>query len=216
MGVRSVIDLGCGPGQFLDRLVKTPAFTRVAGTDVSTRSLQYAARRLRLERMSERQAERVQLFQSALTYEDERLAGFDAAVLMEVVEHVDPPRLEALERVVFGAARPGAVIVTTPNSEYNVLYEGLVGMRHPDHRFEWESNTRALRRKVAAVLSKARVLYPNFLYEGREDPILDAFDLPGAIPVSILYDERGEEIRRWEGRLSLDEVDKALPQTLSP
>ena len=136
LGVRSVIDLGCGPGQFLDRLVKTPAFTRVAGTDVSTRSLQYAARRLRLERMSERQAERVQLFQSALTYEDERLAGFDAAVLMEVVEHVDPARLEALERVVFGAARPGAVIVTTPNSEYNVLYEGLVGMRHPDHRFE--------------------------------------------------------------------------------
>ncbi|HEX6878717.1 MAG TPA: 3' terminal RNA ribose 2'-O-methyltransferase Hen1 [Nocardioidaceae bacterium] len=135
---RSVIDLGCGPGQFLDRLVKTPAFTRIAGCDVSTRSLQYAARRLRVERMSERQAERFELFQSALTYEDERFAGFDAAVLMEVVEHVDPPRLEALERVVFGAAKPGAVIVTTPNSEYNPLYEGLVGMRHPDHRFEWD------------------------------------------------------------------------------
>lgn len=137
LGARSVIDLGCGPGQFLDRLVKTPAFTRIAGSDVSTRSLQYAARRLRVERMTERQAERVDLFQSALTYEDERFAGFDAAVLMEVVEHVDAPRLEALERVVFGAAKPGAVIVTTPNSEYNVLYEGLVGMRHPDHRFEW-------------------------------------------------------------------------------
>lgn len=137
LGARSVIDLGCGPGQFLDRLVKTPAFTRVAGSDVSTRSLQYAARRLRVERMSERQSERVQLFQSALTYEDDRFAGFDAAVLMEVVEHVDPPRLEALERVVFGAAKPGAVIVTTPNGEYNELYEGLVGMRHPDHRFEW-------------------------------------------------------------------------------
>jgi 3' terminal RNA ribose 2'-O-methyltransferase Hen1 len=137
MGAKSVIDLGCGPGQFLDRLVKTPAFTRIAGTDVSTRSLQYAARRLRVERMGERQAERLELFQSALTYEDERFGGFDAAVLMEVVEHVDPPRLEALERVVFGAAQPGAVIVTTPNGEYNVLYEGLVGMRHPDHRFEW-------------------------------------------------------------------------------
>lgn len=137
LGARSVIDLGCGPGQFLDRLVKTPAFTRVAGSDVSTRSLQFAARRLRVERMSERQAERVELFQSALTYEDERFAGFDAAVLMEVVEHVDPPRVEALERVVFGAAQPKAVIVTTPNAEYNALYEGLVGLRHPDHRFEW-------------------------------------------------------------------------------
>jgi 3' terminal RNA ribose 2'-O-methyltransferase Hen1 len=137
LGARSVIDLGCGPGQFLDRLVKTPTFTRVAGSDVSTRSLQYAARRLHVDRMSERQAERVQLFHGALTYEDERYAGFDGAVLMEVIEHVDPPRLEALERVVFGAAKPGAVIVTTPNGEYNVLYEGLVGMRHPDHRFEW-------------------------------------------------------------------------------
>ena len=138
LGARSVIDLGCGPGQFLQRLMGTASFTRIAGTDVSTRSLQYAARRLGVDRMSERQSDRLELFQSALTYEDDRLAGFDAAVLMEVIEHVDPPRLEALERVVFGAARPGAVLVTTPNSEYNVRYDGLVGMRHPDHRFEWD------------------------------------------------------------------------------
>jgi 3' terminal RNA ribose 2'-O-methyltransferase Hen1 len=137
LGARAVIDLGCGPGQFLERLVKASSFTRVAGSDVSTRSLQHAARRLHVDRMSERQSGRVELFQGALTYEDERYAGFDAAVLMEVIEHVDPPRLEALEHVVFGAAKPGSVIVTTPNGEYNVLYEGLLGMRHPDHRFEW-------------------------------------------------------------------------------
>lgn len=138
-GARTVIDLGCGPGHFLARLAKDPAFRKVTGADVSTRSLQHAARRLHLDRASERQAERVQLFQGALTYEDERYDGYDAAVLMEVVEHVDPPRLDALERVVFGAARPGAVLVTTPNAEYNALYEGLApgAMRHPDHRFEW-------------------------------------------------------------------------------
>lgn len=134
---KSVIDLGCGPGQFLARLVKTSAFTRIAGCDVSARSLQQAGRRLHVDRMSERQSDRIELFQGALTYEDPRFAGFDAAVLMEVVEHVDQPRLEALESVVFGEARPGAVVVTTPNREYNALYEGLVGMRHPDHRFEW-------------------------------------------------------------------------------
>jgi 3' terminal RNA ribose 2'-O-methyltransferase Hen1 len=133
-----VIDLGCGPGQFLDRLVKTPAFTRVAGCDVSARSLRHAARRLHLDHATERQAARVELFQAALTYEDPRLSGFDAAVLMEVIEHVDPSRLGALEHVVFGAARPGAVVVTTPNREYNALYEGLSGPRHPDHRFEWD------------------------------------------------------------------------------
>jgi 3' terminal RNA ribose 2'-O-methyltransferase Hen1 len=138
LDARSVIDLGCGPGQFLERLVASPTFTRIAGTDVSTRSLHHAARRLHVDRMTERQSDRVELFQGALTYEDDRFAGFDAAVLMEVVEHVDPGRLEALERVVFGAARPTAVLVTTPNSEYNVRYEGLAGMRHPDHRFEWD------------------------------------------------------------------------------
>lgn len=137
LGARSVIDLGCGSGQLLELLVKTPSFTRVVGSDVSTRSLQHAARRLHVDRMSERQAARVALFQGALTYEDERYAGFDAAVLMEVIEHIDLPRLEALEHVVLGAAKPTSVIVTTPNVDYNVRYEGLVGVRHPDHRFDW-------------------------------------------------------------------------------
>jgi len=136
-GATSVIDLGCGPGQFVRLLLGDPQLTRVAGADVSARALSHAARRLRLEQMGERQRERLTLFQGALTYEDPRFAGYDAAVLMEVIEHVDPPRLEALERVVFGRAQPGLVVVTTPNVEYNVLYEGLSGSRHSDHRFEW-------------------------------------------------------------------------------
>jgi 3' terminal RNA ribose 2'-O-methyltransferase Hen1 len=136
-GVTSVIDLGCGPGQLLRVLADEPSFTRVAGADVSTRALAQAGRRLRLERMGDRQRERLTLFQGSLTYEDPRFAGYDAAVLMEVIEHVDPPRLAALERVVLGAARPDLVVVTTPNVEYNVLYEGLTGARHADHRFEW-------------------------------------------------------------------------------
>jgi 3' terminal RNA ribose 2'-O-methyltransferase Hen1 len=137
-GATSVIDMGCGGGQLLQRLLEVWSFTRIVGMDVSARSLQYAARRLHMDRMSERQAARLDLFQGALTYEDPRLAGFDAAVLMEVIEHVDAPRLGALEHVVFGAARPSTVIVTTPNREFNANYEGLTGMRHPDHRFEWD------------------------------------------------------------------------------
>jgi 3' terminal RNA ribose 2'-O-methyltransferase Hen1 len=137
LDAHSVIDLGCGPGALLTALVKDWRFDRIAGVDVSARSLQTASRRLRLDRMGERQAARVELFQGALTYEDPRFAGYDAAVLMEVIEHVDPPRLPALEHVVFGTARPAAVIVTTPNAEYNQLYEGLTGLRHADHRFEW-------------------------------------------------------------------------------
>lgn len=137
LGARSVIDLGCGGGRLLQRLVERPGLDRVTGVDVSSLSLRTAARRLRLERMGERQAERVTLVQGALTYTDERFTGYDAAVLMEVVEHVDPERLPAFERVVFGQARPAAVVLTTPNREYNDLYGQLVGFRHPDHRFEW-------------------------------------------------------------------------------
>jgi 3' terminal RNA ribose 2'-O-methyltransferase Hen1 len=137
VGASRVIDLGCGPGAFLRVLADDPAFTGVTGVDVSVRSLETAARRLRLERMGDRQRSRIELFQGALTYRDTRFQGYDAAVLMEVVEHVDPPRLAALVDVVFGHARPGAVLVTTPNVEHNVRYEGLDGFRHPDHRFEW-------------------------------------------------------------------------------
>ncbi|MEV0947587.1 3' terminal RNA ribose 2'-O-methyltransferase Hen1 [Rhodococcus sp. NPDC049939] len=135
--VRSVIDLGCGSGELVSALLDNPDFTKVGGADVSTRALTSAARKLRLDRIPERRRERLHLFQAALTYTDERFTGYEAAVLMEVVEHIDPPRLTALEQVIFGTARPEHVIVTTPNSEYNVRYTGLHGMRHRDHRFEW-------------------------------------------------------------------------------
>jgi len=139
-GAQTVLDLGCGQGALLTKLVKDPQFKKIVGTDVSIRSLQIAADRLHLDSASERQLDRVQLYQSSLTYEDDRLAGFDAAVLMEVIEHIDIERLPALEHAVFGAAKPGIVIVTTPNSEYNPVYgltESDSSMRHTDHRFEW-------------------------------------------------------------------------------
>ncbi|HKS98789.1 MAG TPA: 3' terminal RNA ribose 2'-O-methyltransferase Hen1 [Rugosimonospora sp.] len=136
-GAARVLDLGCGPGALLAALVKERRYTEIVGVDVSPRALELAHRRLRLDRAGERQAGRVRLLQSALTYRDQRLAGYDAAVLMEVVEHVDPPRLPDLARAVFGHARPGAVVVTTPNAEYNIRYPSLTGLRHHDHRFEW-------------------------------------------------------------------------------
>ncbi|GAA3537667.1 3' terminal RNA ribose 2'-O-methyltransferase Hen1 [Nonomuraea rosea] len=137
LGAVSVIDLGCGQGELVGALLAKPRFARVGGMDVSSMALTIAARKLRLDRMPDSKRARLTLFQGALTYTDKRLSGYDAAVLMEVVEHVDPPRLAALERVVFAHAKPEHVIVTTPNIEYNVRYEFLTGLRHPDHRFEW-------------------------------------------------------------------------------
>jgi 3' terminal RNA ribose 2'-O-methyltransferase Hen1 len=139
VGAQRVVDLGCGAGALLQALLADSAFTEVVGVDVSARALEVAARRLRLDRLPERQRARIRLLQSGLTYTDARLRGYDAAVLMEVVEHLDPDRLPALEHAVFGAAAPTTVVVTTPNVEYNVRFEGLAAgaFRHRDHRFEW-------------------------------------------------------------------------------
>jgi 3' terminal RNA ribose 2'-O-methyltransferase Hen1 len=138
-GASRVLDLGCGSGALLADLVRQPRFTEVVGVDVDSRALELAERRLRLDRLPQRQRERVKLWQGALTYADDRLRGFDAAVLMEVVEHLDLVRLPALEAAVFGHANPATVVVTTPNAEYNVRYPGLPAgkFRHHDHRFEW-------------------------------------------------------------------------------
>ena len=136
-GARRVLDLGCGSGALLRRLLAGP-YEKVVGVDVSVRALEGAARRLDLDTMHDAERARVELLQSPLTYRDRRLGGFDAAALVEVIEHLDPPRLGALERNVFADARPATVVVTTPNAEYNVRWPGLDGgMRHPDHRFEW-------------------------------------------------------------------------------
>ncbi|MER6875788.1 3' terminal RNA ribose 2'-O-methyltransferase Hen1, partial [Amycolatopsis sp. NPDC000673] len=125
--------------------------------------------KLRLERMSERDRARLELLQSSLTYRDDRLAGLDAAVLMEVVEHVDPPRLQALERTVFEFAAPRAVVVTTPNREYNVRFETLPAgkLRHRDHRFEW---TRAEFREWADRVANNHGYSVRMLPVGSDDP----------------------------------------------
>lgn len=164
-----VLDLGCGPGQLVGALLKEGQFTEIVGVDVSMRALHEARRRLRLDRMSERQAERVRLVQGSLAYTDSRLKGYDAAVLSEVIEHVDPARLPALEYAVFGAARPRTVVVTTPNVEYNVRWESLPAgqVRHADHRFEW---TREEFRQWAGAVADRHGYEVSFGPVGPDDP----------------------------------------------
>ncbi len=135
-GARRVLDLGCGAGALLQRLLQDD-YDRLTGVDVSARALTQAERRLKLDRLPAAKRERISLLHSPLTYRDKRLRGYDAAVLVEVIEHFDPPRLKAVEDNVFGSAQPKTVVVTTPNAEYNPVWESLTGLRHPDHRFEW-------------------------------------------------------------------------------
>ncbi|MEU1530727.1 3' terminal RNA ribose 2'-O-methyltransferase Hen1 [Streptomyces fagopyri] len=168
-GAGRVLDLGCGQGQLVQALLKDVRFTEIVGVDVSMRALTIAARRLKLDRMGERQAARVQLLQGSLAYTDKRLKGYDAAVLSEVVEHVDLPRLSALEYAVFGSARPRTVLVTTPNAEYNVRWESLPAghTRHGDHRFEW---TREEFRSWARGVAERHGYEVEFTPVGPDDP----------------------------------------------
>jgi 3' terminal RNA ribose 2'-O-methyltransferase Hen1 len=152
-GARRVLDLGCGEGKLLRLLLRDQQFEQVVGVDASAHVLALARDRLELDRMPERQRHRLTLLQSALTYRDRRLAGFDAAALVEVIEHIDPERMPSFERALFGFARPATVVITTPNREYNVGYASLAAgsMRHLDHRFEWtRPEFRAWADRVAA------------------------------------------------------------------
>lgn len=137
--VASVLDLGCGEGKLMSRLIKERGLARIVGVDASVRTLEAAHRKLRLHQAGDAMAGRVTLQMGSLTYGDRRWQGFDAATLVEVIEHIEPHRLSALVLSLFADARPRMVVMTTPNREYNVLFEGLKAgkLRHPDHRFEW-------------------------------------------------------------------------------
>ena len=170
---KRVVDLGCGEGRLLKTLLEDRSFDEIVGMDVSHRALEVAAGRLRMERLPTKMKERIRLMQGSLTYRDKRLAGFDAATVVEVIEHLDEPRLSAFERVLFEFARPGTVVVTTPNVEYNVKFEGLPAgkFRHKDHRFEW---TRAEFRQWAEDVAARYGYTARFLPVGDEDPQVGA------------------------------------------
>lgn len=140
-GASRVADLGCGEGRLISVLAKDRSFQSITGTDVSVSALQRAAQRLDLASAPAAQRARIRLMQGSLTYRDTRWHDVDAAVLSEVIEHVDLARHADLEACVFGAGVP-FVVVTTPNADYNVNFPGLAGgaLRHPDHRFEWSRN----------------------------------------------------------------------------
>jgi 3' terminal RNA ribose 2'-O-methyltransferase Hen1 len=165
---RTVIDLGCGEGRLLGRLLKETKADRVVGVDVSHRSLERAALCLHLDTMAPRQRERIELLQGALTYRDSRIESFDVATVIEVVEHLDLPRLGAFERAVFASAQPKTVIVTTPNIEYNARFENLPAgaLRHKDHRFEW---TRAEFRDWATAVAERNGYSVDFASIGPDD-----------------------------------------------
>jgi 3' terminal RNA ribose 2'-O-methyltransferase Hen1 len=136
-GAARVADLGCGEGKLVRRLLKEPQFSQILAMDVSVEAL--AKAELALNRLHHKNRERVELLQGSLLYDDERLHGVEAACLVEVIEHLEPDRLARVAHTLFQRIRPRTLVVTTPNRDYNVLWETLPAgrFRHLDHRFEW-------------------------------------------------------------------------------
>lgn len=169
LGAASLLDLGCGEGRLLRELLKIPGLDRITGVEVAPRVLAAAGDRLRLDHMPDIKRRRIELLQGSLVYRDDRLKGYDAAAVIEVIEHMEAERLPAFEAALFGHARPATIIVTTPNREYNALFEGMApdAMRHPDHRFEW---TRAEFRHWAESVALAHGYAVRFEGIGAEDP----------------------------------------------
>ena len=167
-GAKRILDLGCGEGRLLKELLQDKTFEEIVGVDVSYRALEIAQERLHLEWLTEQQRQRIKLIQGSLTYRDQRLSGYDAATVVEVIEHLDQPRLAGFERSLFEFARPTTVLITTPNVEYNVKFENLPAgkFRHKDHRFEW---TRAEFQAWANRVAKRFGYRVEFLPVGLED-----------------------------------------------
>lgn len=170
LGASSVLDLGCGEGRLLRELLKLPSVRKIAGVEVAPRVLAAAGDRLRLDHMPDIKRQRIELLQGSLVYRDDRLKGYDAAAVVEVIEHMDAERLPAFEAALFGHARPGAVIVTTPNRDYNAMFETLPAgkFRHNDHRFEW---TRAEFRHWAESVALGHGYAVRFEGIGQEDAV---------------------------------------------
>jgi 3' terminal RNA ribose 2'-O-methyltransferase Hen1 len=165
-------------------LARDAAFAEVVGLDASSRALDRAQRRL--DRLAPRQRNKVRLLHGALTYRDQRLAGFEAATLVEVIEHLEPSRLPAFERALFAFARPQTVLLTTPNREYNVRFASLPAgrLRHRDHRFEW---TRAELRHWAERMAEQHGYDVRFLGIGPDDPEVGT---PSQMALFSLREER--------------------------
>lgn len=132
----SIVDFGAGEGKLSVRLGFIPGVKEILAVEPTEKEQLRA-----LKRFSE--ASRKDDFIAptpvwgSLFYYDEQLCGKDVMILSEVIEHIDESRLPRVMDTILGSYKPQVLLITTPNAEYNPVYQMEEGIRHKDHRFEW-------------------------------------------------------------------------------
>ncbi|MBT3536643.1 MAG: methyltransferase domain-containing protein, partial [Rhodospirillaceae bacterium] len=118
-GAARILDLGCGDGPLLLALAGDSYFTQITGLDISRKALEACAQNLAQANIALEQ--RVSLLNESFADANPKFQGYDAAVLLETIEHIPPDRLSKVERAVFNSFKPRLVLITTPNVECNEL-----------------------------------------------------------------------------------------------
>lgn len=161
--IESVVDFGCSTGVFLTYLKRLGRLRRYVGVDVTYAFLEdlheltgpftWDSTHRRAHTLS------VEFFKGNVSDRDSRLGGFDAVTCIELVEHLQEEDLRKMPENIFGFIRPRIVVITTPNRDFNVVFPGLQGMRHWDHKFEWS------RAEFRAWCSDIVQRYPGYTVE---------------------------------------------------
>lgn len=147
--IESVTDLGCGDGRLLNWIKTVPQLGVANFIDIDypllESQLEYRFTPVFGEvffgRPQSKKPLNVKVYcGNLLENPDERLDA-DCFIMVEVIEHLIQEDVDRAEQIVFGHFQPKMVIITTPNSEFNVLLrqpdEPTDKFRHWDHKFEW-------------------------------------------------------------------------------
>lgn len=136
MKPRSVVDFGSGEGKLSVQLGFVEGITEILAVEPSESASLKALERFNKVKNKEKFVN-PELLWGSLFYYDERLKDKDVIILCEVIEHIDESRLPKAMDTLLHDYQPGALIITTPNRDYNELYDMEEHLRHNDHRFEW-------------------------------------------------------------------------------
>ncbi|XP_065664319.1 small RNA 2'-O-methyltransferase [Hydra vulgaris] len=145
MQAKSVLDIGCSDGKFLTYMKeKCTSVEKIIGVDIDRSLLEsntYFLQPKPFEYIVKRAVPlNISLFCGSITQSDVRFHHVDLISCIEVIEHLYDDVLSMVPYNIFGILKPKAVVMTTPNAEYNQLFKGFSGLRHNDHKFEWTRN----------------------------------------------------------------------------